>query len=36
MDTTAHRVFFNPVYELRRSDLVGELMNGILQRVAAP
>ncbi len=36
VDTTAHRVFFNPVYELRRSDLVGELMNGILQRVAAP
>jgi MoxR-like ATPase len=36
VDTTAHRVFFNPVYELRRSELVGELMNGILQRVAAP
>jgi MoxR-like ATPase len=36
VDTTAHRVFFNPVYELRRSDLVGELMVGILQRVAAP
>ncbi|WP_133717714.1 AAA family ATPase [Methylocaldum gracile] len=36
VDTTAHRVFFNPVYELRRSDLVGELMSGILQRVAAP
>jgi len=36
VDTTAHRVFFNPVYELRRSQLVGELMNGILQRVAAP
>ncbi|CAI8943131.1 AAA family ATPase [Methylocaldum szegediense] len=36
VDTTAHRVFFNPVYELRRTDLVGELMNGILQRVAAP
>ncbi|HYE34606.1 MoxR family ATPase [Methylocaldum sp.] len=36
MDTTAHRVFFNPVYELRRSELVGELMSRILQRVAAP
>ncbi|WP_119631762.1 AAA family ATPase [Methylocaldum marinum] len=36
VDTTAHRVFFNPIYELRRSTLVGELMNGILQRVAAP
>lgn len=36
VDTTAHRVFFNPVYELRRSDLVGELMSGILQRVAVP
>jgi MoxR-like ATPase len=35
-ETTAHRVFFTPVYELRRGLLVGELMAGILQRVAAP
>lgn len=35
-ETIAHRVFFHPVYELRRSDLIGELMSGILGRVAAP
>jgi MoxR-like ATPase len=36
IETTAHRVFFTPVYELRRSLLVGELMNGILRQVSAP
>jgi MoxR-like ATPase len=36
VETTAHRVFFTPVYELRRHLLVGELMDGILRRVAAP
>ncbi len=35
-ETTAHRIFFNPVYELRRSSLIGEMMEGILQRVATP
>jgi MoxR-like ATPase len=35
-ETTAHRVFFQPVYELRRSDLIGELMTGILDKVSAP
>lgn len=35
-ETTGHRVFFHPVYELRRSDLVSELMTGILRHVAAP
>ena len=35
-ETTAHRVFFQPVYELRRSELIGELMTGILDNVAAP
>ncbi len=35
-ETTAHRIFFHPVYELRRQDLIGELISGILGRVAAP
>jgi MoxR-like ATPase len=35
-ETTAHRVFFQPVYELRRSELIGELMTGILSNVSAP
>ncbi|MEZ5594353.1 MAG: MoxR family ATPase [Gammaproteobacteria bacterium] len=34
--TIAHRVFFNPVYELRRAELAGELLGQILQQVAAP
>lgn len=34
--TTAHRVFFNPVYELRRAELSTELMQEILGKVAAP
>jgi MoxR-like ATPase len=36
LETTAHRIFFNPVYELRRASLIGEMMHGILQKVAAP
>lgn len=36
VETTAHRVFFTPVYELRRALLVGPLMDGILRQVAAP
>jgi MoxR-like ATPase len=35
-ETTAHRVFFTPVYELRRGFLIGELMDGILRQVSAP
>ena len=35
-ETTAHRVFFTPVYELRRGPLVAELMDGILRQVSAP
>jgi MoxR-like ATPase len=34
--TTAHRVFFNPVYELRRTELASALLDQILQQVAAP
>lgn len=36
VETTAHRVFFTPVYELRRGPLVDELMDGILRQVSAP
>ena len=34
--TVAHRVFFNPVYELRRSELAIQLLDQIVQQVAAP
>lgn len=35
-ETIAHRVFFKPVYELRRSEVAGELMKQILNRVVTP
>lgn len=35
-ETVAHRVFFTPVYELRRSQLASRFMQEILARVAAP
>lgn len=35
-ETIAHRVFFHPVYELRRSQVAGVLMERIMERVAAP
>ncbi len=35
-ETVAHRVFFTPVYEMRRESIVGELMGQILNKVAAP
>ncbi|HWO99631.1 MAG TPA: MoxR family ATPase [Methylococcus sp.] len=35
-ETIAHRVFFHPVYELRRQELADELTNRVLQQVAAP
>jgi MoxR-like ATPase len=35
-ETVAHRVFFTPVYELRRSSLAAELMTQILRQVPAP
>jgi len=34
--TIAHRIFFSPVYELRRAELVSELMTRILETVASP
>ncbi|MDD5036914.1 MAG: MoxR family ATPase, partial [Methylococcaceae bacterium] len=33
-ETIAHRVFLTPVYEMRRADVIGELMSLILDRVA--
>jgi MoxR-like ATPase len=35
-EAAAHRVFFNPVYELRRSAVARQLITGILNKVAAP
>lgn len=32
----AHRVFFTPVYEMRRAELVVELTAGVLEAVASP
>ena len=35
-ETIAHRLVLQPVYELRRHELIGPLVDGILARVAAP
>lgn len=35
-ETMAHRVFFNPVYELRRAQVSRELMHKIIRTIAAP
>ena len=35
-ETVGHRVFFKPVYELRRSELARELMRRIIEKIAAP
>jgi len=35
-ETIAHRVFFYPVYELHRSEIVGELMEQIINKVVSP
>jgi MoxR-like ATPase len=34
--TVGHRVFLRPVYELRRAALIGEFLDQVLNRVAAP
>jgi MoxR-like ATPase len=36
VDVLAHRLCFQPVYELRRQDISAPLMAGILAQVAAP
>lgn len=35
-EAIAHRIFFNPTYELRRIQLAQQLTSNILQQVAAP
>lgn len=35
-EAVSHRVFFTPVYELRRSEVAPELVRQIMNRVAAP
>jgi MoxR-like ATPase len=35
-EVIAHRIFLQPVYELRRERIVKDLMQGILNQVAAP
>jgi MoxR-like ATPase len=35
-ETMAHRVFFNPVFELRRAAVAHEMMEQILRKVASP
>ncbi len=35
-ETLAHRIFFSPVYELRRAELVGELLQQIVHKVTSP
>lgn len=35
-ETVAHRIFFTPVYEMRREAIIGELIGQIMGRVAAP
>ena len=36
METLAHRVFFEPVYELHRNEIIDDFMQQILNRIAAP
>jgi MoxR-like ATPase len=35
-EVMAHRIFIDPVYELRRERIVGELIAAMFQRVPAP
>jgi hypothetical protein len=32
----AHRIFFDPIYELRREPIVRELVRQLFERVPAP
>lgn len=36
VETIAHRLCYQPVYEMRRQEIAGPLMSGILASVAAP
>lgn len=35
-ECVAHRVFFTPVYELRRAEIADEFVTGVLEHVASP
>ncbi|MGH8751709.1 MAG: AAA family ATPase [Burkholderiales bacterium] len=35
-ETVAHRVFFKPVYELRRAQVARELLTQVIEKIAAP
>ncbi|MDG1821587.1 MAG: MoxR family ATPase, partial [Methylophilaceae bacterium] len=35
-ETIAHRVVFSPVYEMRRTEIAREMLDGIVSAVAAP
>lgn len=35
-ETAGHRLFFNPIYELRRDEIIGRLLDAALARIAAP
>jgi MoxR-like ATPase len=35
-EAVAHRVFFNPVVELRRAEVAREFTRQVLEKVAAP
>ncbi|MDH5541162.1 MAG: MoxR family ATPase, partial [Rhizobacter sp.] len=35
-ETIAHRLCLQPVYEMRRPEIVAALMRGVIERVAAP
>ncbi|HQR60275.1 MAG TPA: MoxR family ATPase [Methylophilaceae bacterium] len=35
-ETVAHRLVFSPIYEMRRTEIARELLNGIVHAIAAP
>jgi len=35
-ETVAHRLVFSPVYEMRRTEIARELLNGIVHAISAP
>ena len=35
-ETIAHRLVFNPIYELKRTEIANELTHEILNKVSAP
>lgn len=36
IETVAHRLCFQPIYEIRRSQLARELLSKIIRTIAAP